>query len=78
MSDLACLTHALVHIRHPAQRWSTTQNSGPRPGRGRDHAMASNGTHVFVLGGLSSVGAQADKTALIHVLHPSGYSLFVI
>ena len=40
--------------------------------------MASNGTRVFVLGGLSPAGAQADKTSLIHVLHPSGYSLFVV
>jgi hypothetical protein len=37
--------------------------------------MASNGTQVFVLGGLSSAGAQADKIPLIHVLHPGGYSL---
>ena len=40
--------------------------------------MASNGTQVVVLGGLSLVGAQANKTALIYVLDPSGYSLFVI
>ena len=35
--------------------------------------MVSNGTRVFVLGGSLSlkVGAQADETALIHVLDTS-------
>ena len=78
VSDLACQTHALVHIRHPAQRWSMTQNSRLGPNGGRDHVMASNGTQVFVLGGLSSAlptaRAQADRTALVYVLHPGGYS----
>jgi hypothetical protein len=33
--------------------------------------MASNGTQVFVLGGESLAGTQADETALIHVLDTS-------
>ena len=36
--------------------------------------MASNGTQVFMLGGVSSAGALTDKTALVYVLHPGGYS----
>jgi hypothetical protein len=47
------------------------QNMGPSPSGRSGHAMASNGTRVFVLGGESSAGAQADETALIHVLDTS-------
>ena len=39
--------------------------------------MASEGTLVFVLGGVSSAIPQGDETALIHVLDTSTYSLFV-
>ena len=39
--------------------------------------MASNGARVFVLGGEPSAGAQADETALIHVLDTSMYFPFV-
>ncbi len=35
--------------------------------------MASDGTRVFVLGGESSVGAQADETQPIYVLDTSMY-----
>ena len=41
--------------------------------------MASDGTRVFVLGGLlSSADAQADETEHIHVLDTSMYFLLVI
>jgi hypothetical protein len=43
--------------------------------------MASDGTRVFVLGGISSAIAQGDEnheTALIHVLDTSTYFVFVI
>jgi hypothetical protein len=40
--------------------------------------MASEGTLVFVLGGVSPAIAQGDETALIHVLDRSTYFLFVI
>jgi hypothetical protein len=62
----------LVHVRHPAQRWFTFQNMGPSPSRGSGHAMVSDGTRVFVLGG-SSGDVQADGTILIHVLDTSMY-----
>jgi hypothetical protein len=42
------------------------------------HAMASDGTRVFVLGGWSLEIAQEDETALIHVIDTSTYYLFVI
>jgi hypothetical protein len=51
------------------------QNMGPSPSGRSGHAMASNGARIFVLGGESSAGAQADETALIHVLDTSMYSL---
>ncbi len=65
----------LVHIRHPARRWFTFQNMGPSPSGRSGHAMASDGTRVFVLGGESSVGAQADETQPIyenteHIMFP--------
>jgi N-acetylneuraminic acid mutarotase len=47
------------------------QNMGPSPTGRSGHAMASNGTRVFVLGGESSAGTQADETALLHVLDTS-------
>ena len=37
------------------------------------HAMVSNETRVFVLGGKLATGAQADELALIHVLETSTY-----
>ena len=49
---------------------------GPSPTGRSGHAMASNGTRVFVLGGESSAGAQADETALIHVLDTSMYLFY--
>ena len=67
-------THVLlVHIRNSAHRWSMFQNMGPSPSGRSGHVMASHGIQVFVLGGESSAGPQADEAALIHVLDTSTY-----
>jgi hypothetical protein len=50
-----------------------SQNVGPSPSGRSGHAMALNGTRVFVLGGESSVGTRPDESALIHVLDTSTY-----
>jgi hypothetical protein len=50
---------------------------GPSPSGRFGHAMACDGTRVFVLGGELSPGAQEDETKLIHVLDPSMNFLFV-
>ena len=78
VSDLAVGPHALVHIHYPAQQWSTFQDIGPGPGERGAHAMASDGTRVFLLGGNLSPGAQVDKAKPIHVLDTSTYFLFII
>ena len=57
----------LVHIKTAAQRWFKFHNVGPIPHRTSDHAMASDGTWVFVLGGYP----QADGISLIHVFDTS-------
>jgi hypothetical protein len=49
------------------------QKEGPSPSGRSSHAMASSGTLVFMLGGRLAAGAQADETALIHVLETSTY-----
>jgi hypothetical protein len=58
----------LTAFKLSTQRWFMFQNMGPSPSGRSGHAMASNGTRVFVLGGESSVGAQVEETAVIHVL----------
>ena len=64
------LNYYLVHMRNVAQRWFKFHNMGPSP-RGRSgHAMASDGTRVFVFGGLSK-GARADEISLVHVFDTS-------
>jgi hypothetical protein len=70
--------HALVHIQYPAQRWTAFQDIGSSPCGRRTHAMACDGTRVFVLGGDLSPGAQMDEAKLIHVLDTSKHFLFVI
>jgi hypothetical protein len=40
--------------------------------------MASDGTRVFILGGISSLGAQVDEITITHVFDTSTYLLFVI
>jgi hypothetical protein len=76
--DLVKLHVSFVHIWDPAQQWFTIQNVEPSPSTRRDHAMASDGTRVFVLGGVSLGFGQGDSTALIHVMDTSTYYLFVI
>ena len=73
---MACIALALlVHIRHPAQQWFTTQNVGPSPSGRSYHAMISNGTRLFMLGGKSEANAPADEIEVIHVLETSMYFL---
>jgi hypothetical protein len=71
------LNRYLVHMRSAAQRWFKFHNVGSRPLRRSSHAMASDGTRVFVLGGFSK-GARADKISLIHVFDTSMYFLSII
>jgi hypothetical protein len=70
--------HALIHIQYPAQRWTSFQGIGPSPSARFGHAMACDGTRVFVLGGKLSPGAQVDDAKPIHVLDTSMYFLFVV
>ena len=77
VSDLALLNCYLVHIRNAAQRWFKLRNVGPSPRRRSDHAMASDGTRVFVLGGYSE-DAQSDVISHIHVFDTSMYFRSVI
>jgi hypothetical protein len=67
----------LVHMRNAARRWFEFQNMGSGPPKRAFHAMASDGTRVFVLGGYSS-GARADEISLIHVFDTSMYFRSVI
>ncbi|KAI0283596.1 hypothetical protein BGY98DRAFT_682331 [Russula aff. rugulosa BPL654] len=50
------------------QRWTSFQDIGPSPSARSSHAMACDGTRVFVLGGKLSAGAQVDDAKPIHVL----------
>jgi hypothetical protein len=50
---------------------------GPSPHGRSSHAMASDGTRVFVLGGYSE-GAQADEASVIHVFDTSTHFLLAI
>ena len=49
------------------------QIMGPSPSRRSGHAMVSNGTRLFVLGGLLEAVTVADEGELIHVLETSMY-----
>jgi hypothetical protein len=71
------LNRYLVQIRNAALRWFKFHNVGPSPHGRSSHAMASDGTRVFLLGGYSE-GARADETSLIHVFDTSMHSLLVI
>jgi hypothetical protein len=57
-------------MRIAAQRWFKFHNEGRSPHRRSAHAMASDGTRVFVLGGYSK-GARSDEISLIHVFDTS-------
>ena len=63
--------HVPVYIQNPAQRWIAFQDIGPSPSGRFRHAIACDGTRVFVLGGKLSPGAQEDETKLIHILDTS-------
>ena len=69
------LNRYLVHIRNVAHRWFKFHNVGPSPHGRSAHTMASDGTHVFVLGGHLN-GAQADEVSIIHVFDTSMYVRF--
>jgi Kelch motif len=71
------LDRYLVHMRNAAQRWFKISNKGTSPNRRVFHAMASDGTRVFVLGGYSR-DARADQLSLIHVFDTSMYIRSVI
>ena len=60
----------LVHMQNAAQRWFKFHNEGLSPHRRANHAMASDGTRVFVLGGYSK-RSRSDETSLIHVFDTS-------
>jgi hypothetical protein len=64
-------------MRNAAQRWFKFDNMGPSPHRRSYHAMASDGTRVFVLGGFSK-GAGSDEVPLIHGFDTSMYFRSVI
>ncbi|KAF8492353.1 galactose oxidase [Russula emetica] len=62
----------LYALQLSTQRWFKCHNLGLRPRRRAYHAMASDGTRVFVLGGYSA-GAQSDEISLIHTFDASMY-----
>ncbi|KAF8499889.1 hypothetical protein F5888DRAFT_117232 [Russula emetica] len=70
----------LTAFKLSTQRWTAFQDVGSSPSGRFGHAMACDGTRVFVLGGELSPGAQVevDEAKLIHVLDTSMYFLFVI
>jgi hypothetical protein len=70
------LNRYLVHMRNAAQRWFKLHNEGTSPHKRAHHAMTSDGTRVFVLGGYSK-DARADEISLIHVFDTSMYVRFV-
>ncbi len=70
--------HVLVQTQYPAQRWTAFQDIGSSPSPRGHHAMASDGTRVFVLGGTFSADTQAYEEEPIHVLDTSMYIPFVI
>ncbi|KAF8499883.1 hypothetical protein F5888DRAFT_117731 [Russula emetica] len=63
----------LTALNLSTQRWTMFQDISPSPSGRSYHAMACDGTRVFVLGGKLSHEAK-----LIHVLDTSMYFLFVI
>ncbi|KAF8492373.1 hypothetical protein F5888DRAFT_1858822 [Russula emetica] len=60
----------LTAFKLSTQRWTAFQDVGSSPSGRFGHAMACDGTRVFVLGGELSPGAQVevDEAKLIHVL----------
>jgi hypothetical protein len=70
------LNRYLIHMRNAARRWFKFNNAGQSPDARMAHAMASDGTRVFVLGGYSE-DARADEISLIHVFDTGMYARFV-
>ena len=70
------LNRYLVQMRNAAQRWFKFKNQGTSPCKRSGHAMASDGTRVFVLGGYSE-GVRVDQISLIHVFNTSMYVRFL-
>ncbi len=68
---LIMLIRYLVHMRNAAQRWFKFPNVGPSPHKRSGHAMASDGTRVFVLGGILPDARAAAGISLIHVFDTS-------
>jgi hypothetical protein len=68
------LNRYLVHVRNAAQRWFDCHNVGPSPHRRGYHAMASDGTRVFVLGGYLAGSRVYD----IHVFDTGMYCRSII
>jgi hypothetical protein len=66
------LNRYLVHMRNAAQRWFKFQNMGSSPPKRSCHAMASDGTRVFVLGGRSGT-IWVDEISLIHFFDTGMY-----
>ena len=64
-------------MRNAAQRWFKLHNVGPSPHRRSVHAMASDGTRVFVLGGYLE-GAPSDENSLVHVFDTRMYFRSVV
>ncbi|KAF8488443.1 galactose oxidase, partial [Russula emetica] len=60
----------LYALQLSTQRWFKFHNVGPSPHGRSAHAMSSDGTRVFVLGGYSK-GARVDEISLIHVFDTS-------
>src|SRR6266481_2224595 len=63
------LNHYAVHMRNAAHRWFKFHNVGQSPLGRYVHAMASDGTHVFVHGGTSPRGVLGE----LHVFDTSMY-----
>ncbi|KAF8499876.1 hypothetical protein F5888DRAFT_1633488 [Russula emetica] len=58
----------LTALNLSTQRWIAFQDIGPSSSGRSRHAMACDGTRVFVIGGKLSPGAEVDEAKLIHVL----------
>jgi hypothetical protein len=63
------LNDYVVYMRNTAKRWFKFHNVGRSPHERLYYTIASDGTHVFVLGGFSN--AQEDYFSLIHVFDTS-------
>ena len=70
--------HALAHIWYSAQRWTTFQDIGSGPCGRSSHAMAADGTSIFLLGGKLSADAKAENSKFIYVLDTSMYYHFFV